>query len=105
MAKRKTTLEAVEAALDAAIEETGETVGETQRPVHMGLIVGYVMPNSHVVRPAMVVAVREVRRVNLVVFVDGRNDGHSEFGPSLWCENVRLDDGSGLGGDTWHFLE
>jgi hypothetical protein len=59
----------------------GETVGETQRPVHMGLIVGYVMPNSHVVRPAMVVAVREVRRVNLVVFVDGRNDGHSEFGP------------------------
>jgi hypothetical protein len=49
----------------------------------------YVLPGSHAVRPAVVVAVHRPGYVNLQVFTDGGNDG--EPNNVRWVTSVEFD--------------
>lgn len=92
MAKRKTEEEQV---------ETVEPITLTEGPM-VGLIVRYVTGGK--VRPAIVTAVGEDNVCNLVVFMDGHNDGYAAHNPIGWTDLVQFD-ASGEQENTWHFVE
>lgn len=74
----------------------------------IGRVVHYVLPDGphageH--RPAFIVQVWTGDYLNLVVFVDGTNDGPQLAGCVLWATSVQQDQGDTPAPRTWHWPE
>ena len=73
-----------------------------------GRIVHYVLPDGphageH--RPAIVVKVWTGGYINLVVFMDGTNDGPGRGGCVEWATSIQHDPAPTPPGRTWHWIE
>ncbi|MBK8467787.1 MAG: hypothetical protein IPL32_18400 [Chloracidobacterium sp.] len=97
MAKRKTdALRVVDT--DALIKEADDKMPFIGQMVHFVTLSG-----RH--RPAVVVNVNDkaTKNVNLIIFLDGPNDGHAPSACTEWANNVDHDNVGRSA--TWHYVE